>query len=59
MIHDAHDVDIPWQEGELVARAWNNAHFIKTSKLGHRRILRDPATITTAVNFIKTGLVEG
>jgi pimeloyl-ACP methyl ester carboxylesterase len=59
VIHDAHDADIPWQEGELIARAWNNAHFIKTSKLGHRRILRDPATIETAVKFIKTGSVEG
>ena len=59
VIHDEHDHDVSWQEGEAVARAWNNAPFIKTSKLGHRRILRDPATIETAVNFIKTGLVEG
>lgn len=53
VIHDVDDIDVPWHEGQAIARAWNEVRFIKTSKLGHRRILRDPATITATVDFIK------
>lgn len=53
VIHDAHDTDIPWEEGQAVAYAWNNAPFMITSGLGHRRILRDSAVIESAVNFIQ------
>ena len=53
LIHDTNDTDIPWQEGEAVARAWNDAKFIKTSGLGHRRILRDDFVIETTVAYIK------
>jgi len=56
VIHDVDDVDVPWHEGQAIAHAWNEVRFIKTSKLGHRRILRDPATIETTVGFIKSGL---
>lgn len=52
VIHDEDDNEISWREGRAVAQAWENASFIKTSKLGHRRILRDPLTIEAAVNFI-------
>ena len=52
VIHDQDDADIEWQQGAAVARAWNNARFIKTNSLGHRRILRDPSTIAAAVSFI-------
>lgn len=52
LIHDSNDADIPWQEGQAVAQAWNNASFVKTSGLGHRRILRDAGVIETTVRFI-------
>ena len=52
LIHDSNDADIPWQEGQAVAQAWNNASFVKTSGLGHRRILRDADVIETTVRFI-------
>lgn len=52
LIHDSNDADIPWQEGEAVAQAWNNAGFVKTSGLGHRRILRDADVIEKTVGFI-------
>jgi pimeloyl-ACP methyl ester carboxylesterase len=52
LIHDSHDVDIPWQEGHAVAQEWSNARFIKTSGLGHRRILRDATVIESVVRFI-------
>jgi len=52
LIHDTHDEDIPWQEGHAVSQSWENARFIKTSNLGHRRILRDASVIESAVSFI-------
>ena len=52
VIHDDQDIDVPWQEGRLVAQSWDNAHFVKTTGLGHRRILRDTAVIESTVNFI-------
>ncbi len=58
VIHDTHDVDIPWEEGQAVAYVWNNAPFKITSGLGHRRILRDDDVINSAINFI-TGQKPG
>ncbi|PCI07696.1 MAG: hypothetical protein COB77_04020 [Gammaproteobacteria bacterium] len=52
VIHDVDDIDVSWHEGQKIARAWKNAHFIKTRGLGHRRILRDPAIIQTTIDFI-------
>lgn len=54
LIHDSGDKDVPWQEGKTVADAWRYARFVKTSGLGHRRILRDRTVIDTAVRFIET-----
>jgi pimeloyl-ACP methyl ester carboxylesterase len=54
VIHDEDDADIPWRDGQAVAQAWKNASFIKTSTLGHRRILRNPSIIEAAVDFIKS-----
>ena len=58
VIHDSHDTDIPWEEGQAVAYAWNNAPFKITNGLGHRRILRDEDTINSAIDFI-TGKKSG
>jgi pimeloyl-ACP methyl ester carboxylesterase len=52
IIHDRDDRDVPWQEGEAVARAWPHARFLRTEGLGHRRILRDPEVIDRAVRFL-------
>lgn len=52
VIHDVDDIDVPWHEGQIIAKAWNKVRFIKTSTLGHRRILRDPETIKTTVDFL-------
>ena len=52
IIHDEDDSDVPWQEGYAVSRAWPDCQFIKTSGLGHHRILRDKSTIKTVIDFI-------
>ncbi len=53
VIHDRDDRDVPWQEGEAVARAWPQARFLRTEGLGHRRILRDPEVIDRVVRFLQ------
>lgn len=52
IIHDDQDMEIPWEDGKAVADAWPGAEFKLTHGLGHRRILRDPATVTTVTDFI-------
>lgn len=53
IIHDVNDRDVPWRQGKRIADAWPGARFRKTRGLGHRRILRDPATIDVVVDFFR------
>ncbi|MFV1997943.1 MAG: alpha/beta fold hydrolase [Acidiferrobacterales bacterium] len=52
IIHDEFDLDVDWKEAEAIANSWQGAQFMKTSGLGHRRILRDPEVIAAAVSFL-------
>lgn len=54
LFHDDQDREVPWQEGESLARAWPGAKLERTRGLGHRRILRDPQVVTRAAQFIAT-----
>lgn len=53
VLHDEDDASIPWRQGQRVATAWAGARFVKTRGLGHSRILRDPQTLATVVDFIE------
>jgi serine aminopeptidase S33 family len=52
VIHDAADKEVPFGLGARVAGAWPDARFQGTHGLGHRRILRDPEVIHSAVAFL-------
>lgn len=52
VFHDCHDEDVPWQEGERVAKAWPGARFTCTEGLGHRRILRNAQVLQQATTFL-------
>ena len=52
VIHDEDDSELHWSCGKRVADAWHNAQFIKTTGLGHRRIIRDQGVVKTVVEFI-------
>jgi len=52
IIHDEDDRDVPWQQGAALADAWPGAEFVRTTGLGHRRILRDPEVILRVTTFI-------
>jgi pimeloyl-ACP methyl ester carboxylesterase len=52
VIHDTDDIDVPIEEGQVIADAWKDASFISTNSLGHRRILRDAEVVGKTVEFI-------
>lgn len=55
VLHDVDDRSVPIEAGEALASAWPSASFVRTSGLGHTRILRDPATVERAVAFLRDG----
>ncbi|MCP4902411.1 MAG: alpha/beta hydrolase [bacterium] len=52
VVHDRDDREIPWQEGEALVSALPTSMFLRTEKLGHRRILRDREVIDRATDFV-------
>jgi pimeloyl-ACP methyl ester carboxylesterase len=58
IIHDRDDKDVPYTHGEEIVDAWAGSRLETTSGLGHRALLRDPAVIGRAVEFLREGLAE-
>ena len=54
VIHDDDDREVPPASGAGLARAWPGARLVRTRGLGHRSILRTPAVIDAAVEFLAT-----
>jgi pimeloyl-ACP methyl ester carboxylesterase len=52
VIHDLRDEDIPFAEGEAIARAWPGAQLERTEGLGHHAIMRDPAVAERVARFV-------
>ncbi len=52
VLHATDDQDVPVEAGRFVAAHWPGARMVELEGLGHRRILRDPAAIRTAVGFL-------
>jgi len=52
VIHDRRDREVPFADGEAIARAWPTVTLHPTEDLGHRRILTDAAVIADAVAFL-------
>jgi pimeloyl-ACP methyl ester carboxylesterase len=52
VIHDLEDREVPFEHGEVLASALPHAHLLETRGLGHRRILKDPAVIQAATQFV-------
>ncbi|MGH7525403.1 MAG: alpha/beta fold hydrolase [Gemmatimonadales bacterium] len=53
VVHDREDADVPYHHGEEIAQAWHRARLVTTSGLGHRGLLRDPAVVRQAVEFLR------
>ena len=56
VIHDRTDREVPLDHGERLTSLWPNAQLVVTEGLGHRRILRDDATIAAAVEMLAHGI---
>jgi len=54
VVHDVHDPDVPWTEGQQLAAAWHGATLHTTERLGHRAILRDAGVIAKVMEFVKS-----
>ncbi|MGW3621403.1 alpha/beta fold hydrolase [Micromonospora arida] len=52
VVHDRKDKEVRYSDGEAISGAWPRAELRTTSGLGHRRILRDPATVTAVVDYL-------
>jgi len=52
LIHDQDDDQFSWHDSEKIAQAWPDAQFIKTTGLGHRRIIHDKAVIQNILEFL-------
>jgi pimeloyl-ACP methyl ester carboxylesterase len=52
IFHDREDPEVPYADGVALANAWPAAELRATTGLGHRRILRDPAVLREAVQFV-------
>jgi pimeloyl-ACP methyl ester carboxylesterase len=59
VFHDLHDETIAWAEGSAIASAWPGAELVSTTGLGHRDIVRDPAVVQRAVEFVTHGANPG
>lgn len=51
-VHDPADRETRYADSVAIARRWPNAELRTVTDLGHWRILRDPATISRAVEFV-------
>jgi pimeloyl-ACP methyl ester carboxylesterase len=52
IVADEEDLETPITEAEALVEAWPEARLVRTSGLGHRRILRDPEVVAQVVSFL-------
>jgi pimeloyl-ACP methyl ester carboxylesterase len=55
VIHDGGDAEVPWSDGEALAKAWPGAEMVTTQGLGHTRIVHDADVVRRAVLFVTEG----
>mgnify|MGYP001553955747 FL=1 len=53
IIHDENDASVNWEQGKIISDAWPGAVFMKTSGLGHGRVLRSREVVASTLEFIK------
>lgn len=52
VFHDAEDREVPWSDGDAIARSWPGARLVTTHGLGHKRIVQDTDVVRAAVSFL-------
>ena len=51
IVHDRSDREVPFLSAQALHRAWGGSELMATERLGHRRLLADPAVVERAVRF--------
>ena len=54
IFHDPADREVPFAFAQKMAETWSGSRLVERPSLGHKRLLRDTATITAAVNFARS-----
>ena len=52
VFHDPADREVPWHDAAAIAQAWPGARLVDVPRVGHNRILREPAVVAQAVSFL-------
>jgi pimeloyl-ACP methyl ester carboxylesterase len=52
IVHDREDLQVPFGDGEAIARVWRGARLLPTRGLGHGRALREPAVLAELAGFL-------
>ncbi|UOQ64703.1 alpha/beta fold hydrolase [Hymenobacter volaticus] len=52
LLHDRHDLNVPFTDAEAIAASWPALDFRATSGLGHNRIMRDSGVLAQVVEFL-------
>ncbi len=55
IIHDREDLDVPFSEGEAIAKAWPGAELVEASGVGHHAIMRDEEVAARVAAFLGRG----
>jgi pimeloyl-ACP methyl ester carboxylesterase len=53
ILHDPRDAEVPWAHGRAIAAAWRTSRLIAREEVGHFRILGDPETILSVIDFLR------
>ena len=59
IVHDRDDHETNWDASRRLASVWPDTQLLTTTGLGHNRILGDPAVVSAAVDFIRSGTRTG
>ena len=52
IVHDEDDEVVPAEHAEWLHEAWRGSRLLRTSGLGHKGVLRDPAVVDEVVQFV-------
>jgi pimeloyl-ACP methyl ester carboxylesterase len=55
VLHDPDDSQVPFEDAEMLVRAWPSARLETADGLGHTGILRDPSIVERAIAFLSSG----
>jgi pimeloyl-ACP methyl ester carboxylesterase len=58
LIHDEHDIEVPFSESARLAQVFNQSELLITKGLGHRKILKSDEVIAKISSFVNAGGVK-